>query len=172
MEDGNKTPVEILTEALTSFIESYDPECGLMEHPISKSGDSDEPVVGDKLMEELNQIFMPVLIAQGLEGDIKDQIQEACSEENVLVEHNIIKFDNDTKKAQLIALCALLIARDVNSPDYQAFKQASQVRKTMKLKIQNDHQAAAQALANKYLAQVKMTTSNPTVRQVVTDMAV
>lgn len=172
MADDMKSPVEILMDAMTTFVETYDPECGLMEHPISGTLKPGESVGDDKLLDELNKIFFPVMVAQGLEESVKDQIQEACAEENVLLEHNIIKFDSDTKRAQLIALCALLISRQSNSPDYQAFKQASQVRKTMKLKIQNDNQAAAQALADRYLSRVKTTSSNPAVKQIATDMSI
>ena len=76
------------------------------------SGD-DEPAAAptggsDKdLLEELNQIFTPILVMQSIEGDMSDQINEAFSEASVLMEHNMIHFDDESRMAQLVSVCLL-----------------------------------------------------------------
>jgi hypothetical protein len=110
------------------------------------------------------------MLAQELDDGVKGRVMEACSQDNVLTEANIIQFDDDTRKAQLISLCALLIARQGNSPDYDAYKQASNVRKTMKLKIQKDNHAAAVALADKYLSHVAQTGQSSVARKAAEDL--
>jgi hypothetical protein len=111
----------------------------------------------DELLNDLNQIFTPILIMQSFEEDKLDQIHEACSAENVLLERNVIKFDDATRMAQLISVCALLIARQKNTQQYQMYKKAAEIRNNMKLEIQKQEYSAAQALAQKFLVKVSTT---------------
>ena len=114
----------------------------------------------DDIMNELNQLFTPILVMQGFENNVSDQIQEALHESaSVLMEKNIIQFDSPTKMSQLIAVCALLIQKHKNTEKYQMYKQAAQTAKRTKLEIQKEEYADAQALAQKYL--VKVSTTNP-----------
>lgn len=119
--------------------------------PMNLFGGSTED---DELIEQLTQIYLPVLITQEIEEGLSSEVLEACSEENVLMERNIIKFDKETRLAQLVSICARLIARQKNTPEYQAFIQASKVRKEMKLKIQQKENARATVLAHKFLKKV------------------
>ena len=118
---------------------------------------------GDQeLLETLNQIFTPILVMQGIEGNIADKINEACSEDNVLLERNMIKFDDTSRMAQLTSVCALLIARQKNTQQYKMYKEAAQIRNSMKLAIQKAEFEAAKSLATKFLVKVT-TTSNSSV---------
>jgi hypothetical protein len=118
----------------------------------------------DELLNELNQIFTPILVMQGFEGSIADQINEAFSEASVLTEKNIISFDNETRMAQLISICALLIAKQKNSEKYQMYKKAAVIKNKMKLDIQKDEYDAAQALAQKFLVKVATTNNSSVAR--------
>jgi len=158
-------------DAVSDGIESIseDPMNASLDGPMDSTEDS-TPHMGigsndDELLDELNQIFTPILIMQGFEGDIADRIQEACSEDNVLLERNIIKFDDATRMAQLISVCALLIARQKNTEQYQTYKKASQIRNSMKLEIQKQEYAAAQTLAQKFLVKVSTTNNSSIARQ-------
>lgn len=124
----------------------------------------------EKLVEDLNKIFTPVLIMQNYETDKTDQIKEALSEASLLTEKNIIQFDNETKMAQLIATCALLIARAKNSEDYQKFIQASRDRKQAKMDIQTKEYDNAKALAQKYLVNVSTKNGSAVARRVATEL--
>ena len=115
-----------------------------------------------ELLETLNEIFTPILVMQGIEGSISEQVMEACSEDNVLLERNVIKFDDSSRMAQLTSVCALLIARQKNSEQYRMYKEAAQIRNSMKLAIQKAEFEAAKALATQYLVKVS-TTSNSSV---------
>jgi hypothetical protein len=115
----------------------------------------------EELLNQLNQIFTPILVMQNFEGDITDRIQEACSEENALLERNIINFDDATRMAQLISVCALLIAKQQGTQQYQMYKQASKLRTKMKLEIQKQHYEAAKTLATKFLVKVSTTSIGP-----------
>lgn len=143
------------------------------ENDIMDSNVSDSGVGGqndDELLQQLNQIFTPILVMQGFEGEIADRVQEAYSEANVLVERNIIKFDDATRMGQLISVCALLIARQKNTQQWQMYKQAAQIRKSMKLEIQKLEQSAAQALAQKFLVKVSTTNDSSVARNAATNL--
>jgi hypothetical protein len=127
------------------------------ENPIPATANTD-------VLEDLNQIYTPVLVMQGVEGDVSDQIQEAFSEASVLLERNIIKFDDSTRMAQLISVCALLLQRKKNTPKYQAYKRAVEVVKKMKLDMQKEEYAAARDLAQKYLVKVSTTNNSSVAR--------
>lgn len=116
------------------------------------------------LLDELNQIFTPILIRQDFEGDLSDKIQEAFSEASVLLENNVIKFDDETRMAQLISICALLIAKNKNSEKYQMYKKAATIRKQMKLDIQKEEYEAAKTLAQKFLVKVSTTNNSSVAR--------
>lgn len=118
----------------------------------------------DALLNELNQIFTPILVMQGFEGNIADRINEAFSEASVLTEKNIISFDNKARMAQLIAVCALLISRQKNSEKYQLYKKAAVIKNKMKLDIQKEEYDAAQALAQKFLVKVATTNNSSIAR--------
>lgn len=118
----------------------------------------------DDLLNELNQIFTPILVMQGFEGSIADKINEAFSEASVLTEKNIISFDDKTRMAQLISVCALLIARQKNSEKYQLYKKAAVIKNKMKLDIQKDEYDNAKALAQKFLVKVSTTNNSSIAR--------
>jgi hypothetical protein len=138
---------------------------------ISVNDPSDTNIGGndDELLNNLNQIFTPILVMQRFEGDVADRIQEACSEDNVLLERNIIKFDDATRMSQLVSVCALLIARQKNTQQYQMYKNAATIRNKMKLEIQKQEYAAAKALAQKFLVKVS-TTGSPVARSAANDL--
>lgn len=118
----------------------------------------------DELLDELNKLFTPILVMQGFEGSIADQINEAFSEASVLTEKNMISFDNKTRMAQLISVCALLIARQKNSEKYQLYKKATIIKNKMKLDIQKEEYDRAQALAQKFLVKVSTTNNSSIAR--------
>lgn len=124
-----------------------------------------EEPVEDDLMNELNQIFTPILVMQGFETGMSDKIQEAFTEASVLLEKNVINFDNASRMAQLISVCALLLAKQKNTEQYQMFAKACEIRKQMKLDIQKAEYDKAKALAQKYLVQVSTTNNSSIARK-------
>lgn len=124
----------------------------------------------DELLAKLNQIFTPILVTQGLEGNIADKIQEAFSEASVLLERNIIKFDDATRMAQLISVCALLISQQKNTEKFKMYAKAAEIRNKMKLEIQKDEYDAAKALAQKFLVKVSTTNNSSFARDAATGL--
>lgn len=156
LQAASETPGDDLTAAPVGDMSSETP----MEGPsMGMGGKNDE-----ELLNELNQIFTPILVMQGFEGDLAGRIQEAFSEASVLVERNVINFDDSTRMAQLISVCALLIAREKNSEKYQVYAKAAQIRNQAKLDIQKEEYAAAQALAQKFLVKVSTTNNSSVAR--------
>ncbi len=123
-----------------------------------------------EVLDELNQIFTPVLVMQGFEGEIADKIQEAYSEASVLTERNILKFDDETRMAQLISVCAKLLQKHKNTPTYQAYEKAARLRNQMALQMQNEEYEAAKALAQKYLVKVSTTNNSAVARDAATNL--
>lgn len=124
----------------------------------------DTNVSNDDLLNQLNQIFTPILIMQGIEGNSADEINKTLSESNLLVERNIIKFDNSTRMAQLISVCAILIQKQKNTEKYQMYKKAITIANSTKLDMQKEELTAAKALAQKYLVAVSTTNNSSVAR--------
>ena len=139
----------------------------VLEESIDQDGDS---TVGnqDELIDQLNKIFTPVLIMQGFENDAADHANAEMAEAGVLNEKSIIKFDDDTRMAQLIAVCSRLIARQKNTEQYQMYAKAHKIKKAMDLEMQKLEHDAAKALANAYLINVSTTNSSPVARKAAT----
>lgn len=161
--------VELITELAESINDMQDNpdvlDSQIDDTPATSTGGD------DALLNDLNQIFTPILIMQGFEGDVGSKIQEAFSESSsLLLEKNIIQFDNATRMAQLISVCALLIARQKNSQKYQMYEQATKVARSMKLAIQKEEYSAAQALAQKFLVKVSTTNNSSVVRQAANEL--
>lgn len=131
---------------------------------------SEEETDNSDLLDQLNQIFTPILVMQGFEGDMSDQIKEAFSEASVLLEKNIIKFDEQARMAQLIAVCSLLIAKKKNSPKYQMYEKAATIRNQMKLEIQKDEYNEAKVLAQQYLVKIATTNNSSVARDAANDL--
>lgn len=164
-----------MLESITMIAENCD------NPPCPESGDDLEnvpvteptaPVSSDNtdLLDELNQIFTPILVMQNFEGDMPGKIQEALSEASVLMERNIIQFDDATRMAQLIAVCSLLIAKKKNTPEYQMYQKAAVIRNKMKLDIQRKEYDEAKALAQQFLVKVSTTNNSSIARDAATSL--
>lgn len=140
------------------------------EIPVASSNDTNNEDSEKELLDQLNQIFTPILVMQKYEGDMSDKIQETLSEASVLTEHNIIKFDDSTRMAQLISTCALLIARQKNSEKFQMYQKAATIRNKMKLDIQKEEYEAAKSLAQKFLVKVSTTNNSSVARDAASDL--
>lgn len=138
-------------------------DCG----PASNTGGQ---VNEEEILNKLNEIFTPILVMQGVEGDISDKIQEAFSEASVLMERNIINFDDSTRMAQLISVCALLISQQKNSEKFKMYAKAAAIRNQMKLDIQKEEYDAAKALAQKFLVKVSTTNNSSFARDAATNL--
>ena len=113
----------------------------------------------DAALEELNAIFTPVLVMQSYEKDIADKSFEELESANVLTEKTLIKFDDETRMSQLIAVCAKIIAKQKNTEAWKKFKNASVIKKNAALDIQKEEYDDAKELAQAYL--VAVSTKNP-----------
>lgn len=170
--NGNMTFQEMVEamDDITTSINADQP----IENTQIPDGDNNENVIGaddeQELLDQLNQIFTPILVMQGFESDISDRIQEAFSEASVLMERNIISFDDKSRMAQLISVCALLIAQKKNSPKFDVYKKAAAVRNQMKLEIQKDNYDEAKALAQKFLVKVSTTNNSSFARDAAQDL--
>ena len=118
----------------------------------------------NELLDQLNQIFTPILVMQNFENDVPSKIQEAMSEASILTEKNIIKFDDATRMSQLISVCALLLSKQKNSEKFQMYQKAATIRNQMKIEIQKEEYEAAKALAQKYLVKVSTTNNSSVAR--------
>lgn len=121
----------------------------------------------EALIDELKQLYTPILITGELSARMAEQVAETDSPRA----GNTIKFDDETRKAQLISVCARLIAKYKGSPDYKTYTQAAQVARIEKLKMQKDNHAAAVAIANEYLARLAAEAEDPTARQAASALA-
>lgn len=155
MFNGKMMDFTTIMEALQLIESCVDCEESEIDQPIDTTTGYDEKEV----MEELNKLFTPVLVMQNYENDIADNAVAELESAKVLTERTIIKFDDDTRMAQLIAICAKLIAKNKNTKSWQLFKQASSLKKKASLDLQKEEYNTAKILAQKYL--VKVSSENP-----------
>lgn len=148
-------------EADGSPIEDEDSSDDESMNDSSEYGISDNNIDDSDLIAELKKIYTPVLIMQNYQTEsCANKIHESLSRSGLLTESNVMKFDNETKRSQLLSVCALLIARKKNTSEYQAFKKAAKLQKEMKLAIQKNEAGAAKALAQKFLTQMSGDSDN------------
>ena len=158
----NKILLEALDNALDN-ISADDP----METTIDSGGkDVDE----DALLKELNTLFTPVLIMQSYEKDISAKSNADIAESGILTERNVINFDDESRMAQLIAVCSKLIAKQKNTAAWQAFEKAAKVKKEAALRMQSEENDEAKTLAQKYLVMVSTTNVNSVARDAAQDL--
>lgn len=166
---GTMDTVRQWTKLLESMDNVSDGIKALVDDVLNESIGEDSNVVNqEELINQLNQIFTPMLIMQGFENDAADHANAEMAEAGVLNEKSIIKFDDDTRMAQLISVCAKLIARQKNTEQYQMYSKAHKIKKAMELEIQKQEYDAAKALANAYLINVSTTNSSPVARNAAT----
>lgn len=160
-------------DQLLSTVEQISESSDIMDAEMD-SDISDERTVAtggdEELLDRLNQIFTPILVMQGFEDDISDKIQEALSEASVLMEKNIIQFDNASKMAQLISVCALLIEQQKKTNEWEMFVKASKIRKATKINIQKKNYESAKVLAQKFLVKVSTSNGSSIARQAANDL--
>jgi hypothetical protein len=169
MKDLNQY-MQAITEALDdvdndTLDAEVPPELPSETDSAESSGNSEQ-----ELLDKLNKVFTPILVMQKYEDDTSDNVKESLSESSLLTEANIVKFDDQTRMAQLIATCALLIAQQKNTDKYQMYAQAAATRNKMKLEIQKDEYDAAKTLAQKYLIKVSTTNNNGDARKAATNL--
>lgn len=122
------------------------------------------------LLDELNQLFTPVLIMQGFENDIADQAESNFAEAALLTEKNTIKFDDSTRMAQLIAVCARLLGRKKQTDLWKTFEKASMVARQADLDMQRAEYDEAKILAQQYLVKVSTTNNSSVARKAASDL--
>lgn len=135
------------------------------EMPIEPQGYNE-----DEAIEELNKIFTPVLVMQNFEKDIADKTMAEMESADVLTERSIIQFDDETRMAQLIAVCAKIIAKQKDTEAWQMYKKAAVLKKKAGLEIQKQEYNDAKTLAQKYLVSVSTTNPSSVVRDAATDL--
>jgi hypothetical protein len=89
---------------------------------------------------------------------------------DVLTERSIIQFDDETRMAQLIAVCAKIIAKQKDTEAWQMYKKAAVLKKKAGLEIQKQEYNDAKTLAQKYLVSVSTTNPSSVVRDAATDL--
>jgi hypothetical protein len=114
------------------------------EEPVEDDATETEPNVSEEeLFAQLNELFLPVVRMQ----DAEEPVQEST----VVMEKNVFRLDDASKVAQLLSLCAMLIARAKDTEAYKTYIRASEERRNAKIDIQNAEASEARALAAKYL---------------------
>jgi hypothetical protein len=115
-----------------------------LEEPVEDDVTETEPNVSEEeLFAQLNKLFLPVVRMQ----DAEQPVQEST----VVMEKNVFRLDDASKVAQLLSLCAMLIARAKDTEAYKTYIRASEERRNAKIDIQNAEASEARALAAKYL---------------------
>lgn len=160
-----------LLEAMDEVTDSVDSGPNDAESITDSEVDSSPTPIDDKaLLAELNTIFTPVLVMQGYQADIADKVNAAVSEAAVLTEMNMMKFDEPARMAQLIAVCARLINKQRNTPEWQLFKKAAILRDKASNDMQKKTYDEAKTLAQKYLVMVSTTNNSSEARDAANDL--
>ena len=132
--------------------------------------DSNAEIDDKEILDELNKLFTPVLVSQNFENEISQKVNNEISEAGVLTERNIISFDDETRMAQLINVCAKLIAKKKNTNSWQMFQKAAAIKKQASINIQKEEYDGAKALAQKYLVMVSTTNNSSVARDAANDL--
>lgn len=156
-----------MLESLTMILEGMDSIC---EDPMQCNSDPAAGYDKAEILKQLGELFTPILVTQGFESEIADKMKAEYESAGELTERNIVQFDDDTRMAQLIATCALLIQRAKNTEKYQSYEKAAMIRNQLKLDMQKEEYDTAKALAQEFLVQVATTNNSSVARQAASDL--
>jgi len=157
---------QLLLEAMDDVLNNIS-----ADDPLDTQLDSDgKDVDEDALLKELNSLYTPILIQQSLEKDISAKSNAESALGGTLTERSIIAFDDEARMAQLIAVCAKLIAKQKNTAAWQEFEKAAAIKRQSELNIQKEENEAAKTLAQKYLVMVSTTNLSSTARDAAKDL--
>ena len=142
IDGSNNEPVEDEDNDVDNI--EIDEDVPPSEEPVEDDATETESNVSEEeLFNQLNKLFLPVVRMQ----DAEQPVQESA----VVMEKNVFCLDDATKVAQLLSLCAMLIARAKDTEAYKTYIRASEERRNAKIDIQNAEASEARALATKYL---------------------
>ena len=161
--------------SLRKFLEAADEAIDSMNEPeeINITDDAVEPagtVNMDALLDELNSLFTPVLVMQDFEQKISDEANMELAEASALTERNVVQLDDAGRMAQLTSVCAMLIAKQKNTTEWQMFKKAAALKRQSKIDIQKHEHDLAKELAQKYLVMVSTTNNSSVARKAAEDL--
>lgn len=156
-----------MLESLTAIYEGLD---GICEDPGQCAADPNAGYDKAEVLQQLSDLFTPILVTQGFESEIADKMKSEYESAGELTERNIVQFDDETRMAQLIATCALLIQRAKNTEKYQSYEKAAMIRNQLKLDMQREEYDAAKALAQEFLVKVATTNNSSVARQAANDL--
>lgn len=133
--------------------------------PVESSGSNED------LLEIMNKICTPMLVMQGYENEIGDKIQDDLVESTgTFTEQNVIKFDDQTRMSQLIAIAAKAIARKKNTEKWRTYAEAEKIATRTALEIQKEEYDEAKALVTQYLVKVSTTNASSVARKAANDL--
>ena len=132
----------------------------VMDAPMEQAGYNEE-----EALKELSALFTPTLVMQNYEKEIADKSLGEVESAGVLTERTVIKFDDEARMAQLIAVAARIIAKQKDTEAWKLYKQASILKKKADLDLQKQEYDSAKDLAQKYLMQVSTTNPSSVARQ-------
>lgn len=132
----------------------------VMDSPMEQTGYNEE-----EALKELSALFTPTLVMQNYEKEIADKSLGEVESAGALTERTVIKFDDEARMAQLIAVAARIIAKQKDTEAWKLYKQASILKKKADLDLQKQEYDDAKALAQKYLMQVSTTNPSSVARQ-------
>lgn len=142
----------------------------VMEAPMDIGAEANDGDIENKVIEQLNTLFTPVLVMQSFETQINDQIKESFEQANVLTERNIIKFDDQTRMSQLISTAAILLNKERQTPEYKAYEQATMIKNKSKIEMTKKDYDEAKSIVQKYLVKVSTTNNSADARNAATDL--
>ena len=160
------TMLEEMDEIQASADKGSDDDTAIDDQPIDANSEIDDK----EILDELNKLFTPVLVSQNFENEISQKVNNEISEAGVLTERNIISFDDETRMAQLINVCAKLIAKKKNTNSWQMFQKAAAIKKQASINIQKEEYDLAKTLAQKYLIMVSTTNNSSVARDAANDL--
>lgn len=135
-------------------------------------GDTIEPsgYNEEEALAELNKLFTPTLVMQNYEKEIADKGLNEIESAGALTERTVIKFDDEARMAQLIAVAARIIAKQKDTEAWKLYKQAAVLKKKADLDLQKQEYSDAKALAQKYLTNISKTNPSSVARQAADDL--
>lgn len=159
-EDCTSTPADTMNDKIASQVDQTDPTDAFIADDLSISDDSETQRIDDRIQ----RVATPVLLKDTMSDDELDEFTESVDSgiamsEDFLTERTIVKFDKQSRYAQLKKIAILSIAREKKNPLYKKLTLCWKMEKMIERKFEELYGAQAAPRVKEYLRKARASKS-------------
>lgn len=158
--EHDDTTADTTNDKIASQVDQTDPTDAFIADDLSISDDSETQRIDDRIQ----RVATPVLLKDTMSDDELDEFTESVDSgiamsEDFLTERTIVKFDKQSRYAQLKKIAILSIAREKKNPLYKKLTLCWKMEKMIERKFEELYGAQAAPRVKEYLRKARASKS-------------